>query len=110
MDTNVIDNEEMTPLQKMITECNADEVLIGERISAVLEFLTMRAVIDAPFTIFTDDKQAVAIFAANDDVATIVDALPNNVKQWDDEFVEADNFTTNTDPGDEQDESATESE
>jgi hypothetical protein len=109
MDTNVIDNEEMTPLKKMITECNADEVLIGERISAVLEFLTMRAVLDAPFTIFTDDKQAVAIFAANDDVATIVEGLPSNVKQWDD-VAETDEFTSNADPGDEQDDSSTEAE
>lgn len=109
MDTNVIDNEETTPLQRMIAECGADEVLIGERISAVLEFLTMRAVLDAPFTIFTDDKQAVAIFAANDDVAKIVETLPDNVKEWD-SFVESDEFTTNADPGDEQDESSTEAE
>lgn len=109
MDTDTIDTEATTPLQRMIIETNGDEAILGERISAVLEFLTMRAVMDAPFTIFTDDKQAVAIFAANEDVDVIVKALPSNVKNWD-EIGEVEEFVTNADLGDEQDESATESE
>jgi hypothetical protein len=94
MDTTI------TPMQKMLQECDGNEELIGERIAGVLEFLTLRAVMDSPFTIFTDDERAVAIFAANEDVQPIVDALPENVRGWN-EFV-ADEFITDRDLGDEQ--------
>lgn len=100
MDTTI------SPMQKMLQECDGDETMIGERIAGVLEFLTLRAVMDAPFTIFTDDERAVAIFAANDDVKPIIDALPEHVKGWN-EFV-ADDYISDRDPGDEQEEATNE--
>lgn len=97
----------ISPMQKMLQECDGDETMIGERIAGVLEFLTLRAVMDAPFTIFTDDERAVAIFAANEDVKPIIDVLPDNIKGWND-FV-ADEFISDRDLGDEQEETADES-
>jgi len=99
--------EEVTPLYKMLTECGGDAVLLGERISAVLEFLTIRAVSDAPYMILTDDEDAMVLFAAGDAVQTIRDAIPEDllVKHWEedmDEPVMPAEFLTNADPGDEQ--------
>lgn len=92
-----------TPMTRMIAECNSDEVIIGERISAVLEFLTLRSVMDGPYKIYTDDKSAVAIFAANDDVEAVVKGLPDNVKDWNDmPMDDVEEFDTDRDPGDEQ--------
>lgn len=92
----------LTPMEKMIIECDNDITIIGERISAVLEFLTHRAVIDAPFAIYTDTGEAMVLFAANDAVKEITDRLDGMViKNWDDALDEED-FLTDTDPGDEQ--------
>jgi hypothetical protein len=107
--------EDISPMQKMILDAGGDVEVLGERIAGVLEFLTVRAVVDAPFYIFTDDEQALVLVAAGDVVSDIRDALVNlTIKRWEDELSEdTDNvipFDTNTDPGDEQDEPATESE
>jgi hypothetical protein len=63
-DVTDIDLEALSPMQRMIVECEGDENQIGERISAVLELLTQRAVNDAPFTIYTDSGDALCLFAA----------------------------------------------
>jgi hypothetical protein len=86
-----------------------DEESLGRVIAGVLEFLTGRAVVDAPFYIITDDENAIAVFAAENDAKDLRAALPGHYKSWDDELDEPE-FITNADLGDEQDESATESE
>jgi hypothetical protein len=93
-----------TPMQKMLIECSDNEVLLGERIAGVLEFLTMRAVMDAPYVIRTDTGDAIAIFAANDSAKIIEASLAKmTLKNWDDP-INDDAFITNADPGDEQEE------
>jgi hypothetical protein len=87
----------------MLEECGTDEDKISLRIAGVLEFLTMRAVTDAAFMISTDDGDAIALFAANeaaDDIRNAVKDLP--IKDWMDPLEPLEDFTTNSDPGDEQ--------
>lgn len=84
-----------------------EQEALGTVISGVLEFLTAKAVIEGPYYIMTDDKQAVTVFASNEAAETLMRILPENFTSWEDE---TDEFITNADPGDEQDESATESE
>ena len=113
--TETTDNTEtLTPMHRMLMECEGDPNLIGERISAVLEFLTLRAVADTPFMIFTDNEDAMVLFAAGDVTKTIRDSLADiNIKRWEDELdetVDIDEFLTDVDPGDEQDEPAAEQE
>lgn len=81
---------------------------LGRIVAGVLEFLTVRAIIDGPFYLMTDDERAITVFAAEDDAVALRDALPNNFKAWNED--EEQDFLTNHDPGDEQDEPATESE
>ena len=106
--------EDITPMQRMLMESEGDVNLIGERIAGVLEFLTVRAVMDAPFYIFTEDENAVVLVAAGDDVAKIRDLLGvMDIKRWEDELSEDADvlpFITDADPGDEQGEPAAESE
>ena len=87
----------------------SDEQGLGRTIAGVLEFLTARAVVDAPFYITNDDENAMAVFAANSDAKDLRASLPGHYKSWDDDLDEPE-FITNADLGDEQDESATESE
>lgn len=91
---------EYTAMQRMILECEGNPDLIGERISGVLEFLTLRAVNDAPFMITTDNDEAIVVFAAEDDAKTLKDSLPDHFKNWDDDLEPE--FLTDRDPGDEQ--------
>ena len=93
-----------TAMTELLSQVNLDE--LGRTISGVLEFLTMRAIHDGPFYIQTDDKQAIAVFAANEDAQTLFDALPKHFKNWEDEMETPDepDFLTDRDPGDEQDE------
>jgi hypothetical protein len=86
-----------------------EQEALGTVISGVLEFLTAKAVVEGPYYIMTDDKQAVTVFASNEAAETLMRILPENFTSWEDED-ETDEFITNADPGDEQDESATESE
>jgi hypothetical protein len=103
----------MGPMEKMLFEAEGDANLIGERCAAVLEFLTVRAVIDHPYVIATEDDKAMALFAAGDAVQEIKDALSGIlIKTWDDPLDDDTviPFETNRDPGDEQDEPTPESE
>lgn len=103
MTDSVID--EINPLHKMLTECEGDALLLGERISAVLEFLTLRAVADGPFYIFTDNEDAMVLFASGDIATDIRERLDGiKIKRWEDELDDAaEDFLSNVDPGDEQD-------
>lgn len=87
-----------------------DQEQLGRTVAGVLEFLTVRAIIDGPFYLMTDDKQAITVIAANDDATALRDALPENFKSWDEYVEDTVDYLTDTDPGDEQDEPATESE
>jgi hypothetical protein len=100
-------------VEKMLVECDNDQEALGWRIAGVLEFLTLRAVADKPFFIFTDNEDAVTIVAAGDAVAEIRDRLDGmDIKRWEDplEIDDEVDFVANADPGDEQDEPATEQE
>lgn len=80
-----------------------DEESLGRVIAGVLEFLTARAVVDAPFYIKTDDGSAIAVFAADEAAKALAGILSDEYKSWDDDLDEPE-FLTNADPGDEQDE------
>lgn len=104
---------EHSALEKFMLETGGDETIIGERIAAVLEFLTIRAVMDGPYYITTDDAKALVIFAVDEQAEKIRDSIPEDIilKSWDDPMdAESDTFLSDTDPGDEQDEPASESE
>lgn len=108
-------NDNISPMQKMLAETNGDIDLIGERVAAVLEFLTLRAVMDAPFVIYAEDDTAMVLVAANEHAEEITGRLSGmEIKRWEDELDEAEDnvipFNRDSDPGDEQDEPATESE
>lgn len=79
---------------------------LGLIISGVLEFLTMRALHDGAFYIMTDDANAITVFAANEDAATLKDILPDTFKSWEEEPSKPEasmpTVLTNVDPGDEQ--------
>ena len=98
-----------TPMQRLVESCDGDVDLVGDRISGVLEFLTVRAALDAPFYIYADNKQSIVVIAANEDVEPIVEMLPEHFKNWDDPLDTVDEdippFDTNRDPGDEQEDS-----
>jgi hypothetical protein len=78
-----------------------DEDSLGRTIAGVLEFLTARAVVDTPFYICTDDESAITVFAANDAAKALKESLSDEYKSWD-EDMDAPDFLTNVDPGDEQ--------
>jgi hypothetical protein len=92
-------------MQELLAE--VDQERLGRVVAGVLEFLTVRAIIDGPFYLLTDDEQAITVMAANEDAEALLKALPSNFKSWDDYNDEAEEqikFLTDTDPGDEQDE------
>jgi hypothetical protein len=99
--------EEYTAMQRMILECEGDPDKIGERVSGVLEFLTLRAVNDAPFIISTDNDEAIVVFAAEDAAKALKASLPDTYKRWEDELEPE--FLSDQDPGDEQEETTDES-
>jgi len=80
-----------------------DEEQLGRTVSGVLEFLTVKAIIDGPYYILTENKDAVTILAANSAVDEVLALLPKSVRPFD-EAIEVPPFKTNSDPGDEQDE------
>lgn len=106
-DSEMSDAEYQTAMEELFA--TVEQEALGTVISGVLEFLTVKAVVEGPYYIMTDDKQAVTVFAANEDAETLMNILPEGFTSWEDED-EADEFISNADPGDEQDESATESE
>lgn len=106
-DSEMSDADYQTAMEELFA--TVEQEALGTVISGVLEFLTVKAVVEGPYYIMTDDKQAVTVFAANEDAETLMSILPEGFTSWEDED-EADEFISNADPGDEQDESATESE
>ena len=102
------DNEtgtaEDTALEQLLKEVPMED--LGRVVSGVLEFLTVRAWADGSYYIMTDDQQALTVIATQDDVQLILDNLPDTILSWDEleAKVQAE-FLTNTDPGDEQDDS-----
>lgn len=86
-----------------------DEEQLGRTVSGVLEFLTVKAIVEGPYYILTEDKDAITVLAANSAVDEVLASLPESVRPFD-ETVEVPPFDTNSDPGDEQDEPATKSE
>jgi len=103
------DEDTPEPTEEEIQQAMED--IDFERLNAmvisVLEYLTVRAVVDAPYYIMTDDKKAIALFAAEADVDALLSVLPDNFKCMNDEI---DAFITNADPGDEQDEPTSDTE
>lgn len=95
-------------LEELLATTN--EEMLGRTIAGVLEFLTVRAIVDGPFYLLTDDEKAITVVAADDAAQEVKNALPESIKAWDE--YEDDNVTylNNVDPGDEQDEPASESE
>lgn len=106
-DSEMSEAEYQTAMEELFA--TVEQEALGTVISGVLEFLTVKAVVEGPYYIMTDDKQAVTVFAANEDAETLMNILPEGFTSWEDED-EADEFISNADPGDEQDESAAESE
>jgi hypothetical protein len=105
------DTQEMHPMEQLIMDSEGDPNLIGQQISGVLEFLTIRAVIDKPYMILTEDETGMVLIAAGDAVTEIREALKDiTIKNWEDPLDEEATFLTDQDPGDEQDEPATEQE
>lgn len=102
-DSEMTDGEYESAMQELLAE--VDQERLGRIIAGVLEFLTVRAIVDGPFYLMTDDEQAITVMAANEDAAALRNALPDNFKSWDEynDEIEMD-FLTDTDPGDEQDE------
>ena len=112
---NTEDTSNESALNRFVNSCEGDVEVLGDRISGVLEFLTVRAALDAPFVIYADNNESIVVVAAGDDVKPIAAALPDNFKQWEDELdtvemPEEIDFLSDTDPGDEQDEPTSEQE
>ena len=103
---DMTEDEARIAMDELLAEVDLDRMNLI--VSNVLEYLTYRAVNDTAYYIMTDDRSAMALFAAGDDAKTLISILPDTVKCMNDEY--EDDFITNSDPGDEQNESATESE
>ena len=105
-DSEMTDAEYESAMQELLAQVDQDQ--LGRTIAGVLEFLTVRAIIDGPFYLMTDDEQAITVMAANEDATALRNALPDNFKSWDEYNDEPEmDFLTDTDPGDEQDEPTT---
>lgn len=103
--------EEISPMEQLLNDSQGNPDLIGHQISGVLEFLTIRAVVDKPYMILTEDEGGMVLFAAGDDVAVIRDALKDiDIKNWEEPLDDEASFIFDQDPGDERDESTPESE
>jgi hypothetical protein len=98
-----------TALEELLATHN--EQTLGSTIAGVLEFLTARALLDGPFYLLTDDKQAITVIATDETATKVLESLPENVKSWE-EMLSVDEpvVITDRDPGDEQDEPASEQE
>ena len=94
------ESEYESAMQELLGTVAEEE--LGRIIAGVLEFLTVRAIVDGPFYLMTDDKQAITVIAAHDAATNLHDILPEDFKSWD-EYVEDEvDFLVNRDPGDEQ--------
>jgi hypothetical protein len=103
-ETDMTQEEYNTAMEELINTVEDEQ--LGRVVAGVLEFLTVRALVDGPYYILTENKDAITVFATNTEVDELMAVLPDNYKNFDEEP----DFLTNTDPGDEQDESAPESE
>jgi hypothetical protein len=101
-DDEMTDAEYASAMEELLSE--VDQERLGRIVAGVLEFLTVRAIIDGPFYLLTDDEQAITVMAANEDATALRAALPENFKAWDDYADTDPEFITNRDTGDEQDE------
>jgi len=100
-DTEMTQAEYETAMEELLMAFEEEE--LSRIVSGVLEFLTVKAIIDGPYYIMTENKDAVTVFAANSAVDELLNSLPESVKPFDTEIPP---FDTNSDPGDEQDEPA----
>ncbi len=107
-DSEMSESEHKTAMQELFATVEQEN--LGTVISGVLEFLTVKAVVEGPYYIMTDDNLAVTVFAANEDAEMLVNLLPEKFTTWDEGEDDVVDFISDADPGDEQDESATESE
>ena len=103
-DNEMEETTEDTALSQLLKETPTED--LSRVVSGVLEFLTVRAWSDGSYYIMTEDKQALTVIATQDDVQLILDNLPDTILSWEEleAKVQAE-FLTNTDPGDEQDDS-----
>jgi hypothetical protein len=99
-DVPMTDEQYNTAMEELLNENSMQEV--GQMISGVLEFLTAKALHDGPYYIETDNKEAITVFAANEDAIALKEVLPDNVTSWEDE-VKSMSVITDRDTGDEQD-------
>jgi hypothetical protein len=106
MSTEIIEESvEQSPLERLIQQTDGDIEKIWDYVSASLAFLTLRAAMDAPFIIRnSNEAEAVVAFAVGEDAAALVEALPDNFKDFNDPIDEnkATEFLSDVDPGDEQ--------
>lgn len=116
-DTEMSDTEYMSAMDELLTA--VDQENLGRIVAGVLEFLTVRAVIDGPFYILTDDEDAMTLIAAGPVTKEIKDSLADlKIKRWEDDLDLNEEwagklddeeeivipFKSNVDLGDEQDE------
>lgn len=99
-DDEMSEAEYESAMQELLAE--VDQERLGRVVAGVLEFLTVRAIIDGPFYLLTDDEQAITVMAANEDAVALLKAMPENFKAWDEYTDEEPEYLTNQDPGDEQ--------
>jgi len=111
-DTNIIegpwekegsmtDEEYNSAMEQLLNEVETDR--LGHIVAGVLEFLTVRALMDGPYYILTENKDAITVLATNDHVQELLDVLPDSYKNFED--TQDEDYLTDSDPGDEQDES-----
>lgn len=102
------DDEYASAMQELLEASDVDA--LGRTVAGVLEFLAVRAFVDGPYYIVNEDSTAITVIATNDNVTPLIDVLPENFRSWEDVTDEAVDFIQHNDPGDEQHESASESE
>jgi hypothetical protein len=103
---DMAEQEFQSAVEELIATNN--EEMLGRTIAGVLEFLTIKAILDGPYYVLNEDSTAVTIIASGEDAEAAVKSLPDNFKNWDE--VEPVEYLTDTDPGDEADEPTPESE
>ena len=105
---NMTEAEYVSAMEDLLN--TVEEEKLGTIVAGVLEFLAVRAYAQGAYYILNEDGTAVTIVATQDDVTPIMESLPVSVRSWDDLTEDVVDYLTNADPGDEQDESASESE
>lgn len=106
-DADMSETEYESAMEELLM--TVDEEQLGRTVSGVLEFLTVKAIVEGPYYILTEDKDAITVLAANSAVDEVLASLPDSVRPFD-ETADVPPFDTNSDPGDVQDEPAAESE